>query len=167
MIFKTKKHNNYLYNILLNLSRNIFFYKTIKLQDTYETRIYLMLFHFSIIMIVSKNKGTKFDQNEYDFFFRNIEYNLRELGFGDISVNKKMKDLNKILYDILLKIQSNKSNENKIKFNRSLISKYFNVFENENNTNYVKFETYFLNFFNFCSKLPLDNMVKQVINFRY
>ena len=106
MIFKTKKHNNYLYNILLNLSRNIFFYKTIKLQDTYETRIYLMLFHFSIIMIVSKNKGTKFDQNEYDYFFRNIEYNLRDLGFGDISVNKKMKDLNKILYDILLKIQS-------------------------------------------------------------
>ena len=98
-------------------------------------------------MIVSKNKGTKFDQNEYDYFFRNIEYNLRELGFGDISVNKKMKDLNKILYDILLKIQSNKSSENKINFNRSLISKYFNVFGNENNTNYVKFETYFLNFF--------------------
>ena len=26
----------------------------------------------------------------------NIENNLRELGFGDVSVNKKMKDLNKI-----------------------------------------------------------------------
>ena len=38
-------------------------------------------------------------------FFYNIENNLRELGFGDVSVNKKMKDLNKIFYDILLKIK--------------------------------------------------------------
>ena len=39
-------------------------------------------------------------------FFHNIENNLRELGFGDVSVNKKMKDFNKILYDILLKIEN-------------------------------------------------------------
>ena len=36
----------------------------------------------------------------------NIENNLRELGFGDVSVNKKMKELNKVLYDILIKIGS-------------------------------------------------------------
>ena len=35
------------------------------------------------------------------FFFHNIEYNLRESGLGDVSVNKKMKEFNKILYDIL------------------------------------------------------------------
>ena len=40
--------------------------------------------------------------------FHNIENNLRELGFGDVSVNKKMKDFNKILYDILLKIEFEK-----------------------------------------------------------
>ena len=88
MIFKAKKHNNLLYNILLNLSRNIFFYKKINLKDNFETRIYLMFMHFSILMIISKNKGKKFDQNEYDNFFDNIEYNLRELGFGDVTVNK-------------------------------------------------------------------------------
>ncbi len=85
------------------LSRNIFFYKIIKLDDSFETRIYLMFLHFSIMMIVSKKKGVKLDQDLYDSLFYNIEYNLRELGFGDVSVNKKMKDLNKILYDILLK----------------------------------------------------------------
>ena len=37
-------------------------------------------------------------------FFIILKTILRELGFGDVSVNKKMKDLNKILYDILLKI---------------------------------------------------------------
>ena len=128
MIFKTKKHNNLLYNILLNLSRNIFFYKKINLKDNFETRIYLMFMHFSILMIISKNKGKKFDQNEYDYFFDNIEYNLRELGFGDVTVNKRMKELNKILYDILLKIKT-KANENE-NLNFELISKYFDVFKN-------------------------------------
>ena len=103
MIFN-KKHNVELYNILLKLSRNIFFYKKIQLNDSFETRIFLMFFHFSILMIIFKKKGEKFDQDEYDNVFNSIEYNLRELGFGDVSVNKKMKDFNKILYDILLKI---------------------------------------------------------------
>ena len=51
MIFEERKHNVNLYNILLNLSRNIYFYKKIGLTDTFETRIYLMFFHFSILMI--------------------------------------------------------------------------------------------------------------------
>ena len=94
-----------MYNTLLSLSRNIFFYKKINLNDNFETRIYLMFLHFSIMMIISKKKGIKFDQTKYDSLFHNIENNLREMGFGDVSVNKKMKELNKVLYDILLKIE--------------------------------------------------------------
>ena len=45
-------------------------------------------------MLIFKKKGEKFNQKEYDSLFHNIENNLRELGFGDVSVNKKMKDLN-------------------------------------------------------------------------
>ena len=44
-------------------------------------------------------------------YFMHIENNLRELGFGDVSVNKKMKDMNKIFYDILFKIEKNDSNK--------------------------------------------------------
>ena len=47
-----------------------------------------------------------------------IENNLRELGLGDVAVNKKMKNLNKIFYDILLKI--NNSNDN-FTLNKKLI----------------------------------------------
>ena len=50
-----------------------------------------MFFHFSILMIIFKDKGKKFDQKQYDHLFNNIENNLRELGYGDIAVNKKMK----------------------------------------------------------------------------
>ena len=64
-----------------------------------------MFIHFSIILIIFKKKNSKFDQKLYDNLFYNIENNLRELGFGDVSVNKKMKDFNKIFYDILLKIK--------------------------------------------------------------
>ena len=62
-----------------------------------------MFIHFSIMLIIFKVKKTKFNQKSYDQLFDNIENNLREAGMGDVSVNKKMKDLNKILYDILLK----------------------------------------------------------------
>ena len=155
-----------MYNILLVLSRNIFFYNKIKLPDTFESRIYLMFFHFSILMIITKKKNNKFNQESYDFLFNNIENNLRELGFGDVSVNKKMKEFNKILYDILLKLELPGTNQRNFKINRKLISKYFALLNDPKKSNFLEFETYFLHFFDFCFELPLDNMVEQAINFR-
>ena len=163
MIFK-KKHNTELYNILLKLSRNIFFYKKIQLNDSFETRIFLMFFHFSILMIIFKKKGEKFDQNEYDNVFNSIEYNLRELGFGDVSVNKKMKDLNKILYDILLKLDDNSSND--FKLNKKLVTKYFTTLKGENKLKIEDFERYFDEFYKFCFELPLQNMIREALNFK-
>ena len=163
MIFQ-KKHNSQLYNILLKLSRNIFFYKKIQLNDSFETRIFLMFFHFSILMIIFKKKGEKFDQNEYDNVFNSIEYNLRELGFGDVSVNKKMKDLNKILYDILLKLEDNSVNN--FKLNKKLATKYFTTLKGENDPKIVDFERYFNKFYKFCFELPLQNMIREALNFK-
>ena len=156
-----------MYNILLKLSRNIFFYKKIKLADDFETRIYLMFFHFSILMIISKKKGKKFSQNSYDYLFYNIENNLRELGFGDVSVNKKMKEFNKILYDILLKIEKNKNDNSSFDINKDLVIKYFSKLKDPKNSNYEEFRTYFLNFFYFCFEVPTDNMLREAINFKH
>ena len=75
MIFKSKKHNSKFYSILLSLSRNIFFYNNINLRDTFETRLYLIFFHFSIILMVFKQKNIKFEQDIYDSLFLNIENN--------------------------------------------------------------------------------------------
>ena len=86
MIFNTNKHTSTLYNTLLSLSRNIFFYKDLKFKDNFESRVYLMFIHFSIMMIIFKKKGKKFDQKSYDSLFFNIENNLRELGFGVFSI---------------------------------------------------------------------------------
>ena len=163
MIFNFKKHNPELYNTLLHLSRNIFFYNKIKLSDTFETRIYLMFFHFSIMMIIFKKKNVKFNQKSYDSLFHNIENNLRENGLGDVAVNKKMKDLNKILYDILLKID----NIGNLHFNlnNQLVFKYFKVLKDDKQHKYLHFESYFSGFYNFCFELSLDNMIRDAINY--
>ena len=166
MKFSNKTHNDNLYNILLNLSRNIFFYSKIKLPDNFETRIYLMFIHFSIMMIISKKKSSKFNQKSYDILFNKIEYNLREAGLGDVSVNKKMKELNKILYDILLKLDK-AINPDQFKINSTLIINYFNVLENNKNPKYSYFEDYFINFYNYCFELPLESMIEECINFKY
>ena len=164
MIFE-KAHKHNLYNTLLVLSRNIFFYKKIKLSDKFETRIYLMFVHFSIMMIIFKIQGQKFNQKIYDEFFFNIENNLREIGFGDVAVNQKMKNLNKILYDILLKLRKN--SQKKFEINEELIFNYFVEFNYKKTPEYIQFENYFDDFYNFCFKLPLNNMVRDVIKFNY
>ena len=95
-----KKHNNKLYNKLVELSRNKFFYKETKLSDTFESRILLIFFHLGVIFNSKKNgvKNKKKNQEIYDSIFINIENHIRELGYGDVSVNKKMKILNQTKY---------------------------------------------------------------------
>ena len=122
-----------------------------------------MFIHYSIILIIYNQKNIKFLQENYDDLFASIENNLRELGFGDVSVNKKMKELNKIFYDILLKINIEKSN---FKTNKKLILKYFNDENMKKSENYELFSEYFLNFFKYCFELPIDTVIEEAINFK-
>ena len=163
MIFKKKKHNPYVYSTLLNLSRNIFFYKELELEDTYETRIYLIFIHYSIILFIQKNKNKTPDQFNYNNLFFYIENNLRELGFGDVAVNKKMKGLNNIFYDILLKLSEKQSN---FKLNKMLINKYFEKIR-DNNKKQHQFELYLNNFYDFCFELSSDNMIQDVQKYKF
>ena len=163
MIFKTKNHNLDLYNTLLSLSRNLYFYNKINLKDTFETRIYLMFIHFSLFLIIYKRNKINFPQDSYDDLFNAIENNLRELGLGDVAVNKKMKNLNKIFYDILLKI--NKSDD-KLIINENLIIKYFPQLDDSSSKKYQLFNQYFINFYDFCFELHPESMIKDALNFK-
>ena len=53
-VFKTD--HKLLYNKLVELSRNIFFYKKTQLKDNFETRIKLIFVHLSLILIIFKEK---------------------------------------------------------------------------------------------------------------
>jgi len=162
MIFNRKQHNTSLYNTLLHLSRNLYFYSKIKLKDTFETRIYLMFIHFSIILVIYKTKKIRFSQSDYDSLFYCIENDLRELGYGDVAVNNKMKKLNKIFYDILLKIIQS---EKKLKFNKNLIIKYFENLNETNNEKYQLFKEYLEEFYHFCFDIHPKIMIKEAIKF--
>ena len=105
-----------------------------------------------------------FPQDEYDNLFHSIENNLRELGLGDVGVNKKMKDLNKIFYDILLKI--NKSDQDFI-INEKLVLKYFDYLKEKSKSDkYRLFDDYFIKFYHFCFELQPKNMIKDAIKFK-
>ena len=65
----------------------------------------LLFFHFIIILRLKKSeKNKRIFQDSFDNIFQDIEINIRELGYGDTKVNNTMKNLNKIFYDILIKI---------------------------------------------------------------
>jgi len=146
---------------LVELSRNKFFYKEIGLDDDFETRILLIFFHLSSILKISKKDGNrKKTQEIFDNIFLNIEYHIRELGFGDVAVNKKMKDMNKIFYDILVKFEEQKDQAN-------LLKKYFSSKIKKEDQNIQVLADYFLKFDNFCFDLDNDNMLNGSINFNY
>ena len=75
-----------------------------------------------------------------------------------------MKELNKLLYDILLKIDDN--TEDEFKLNKKLVLKYFTSLKDENNAKIQDFERYFDEFYKFCFELPLENMIRETINFK-
>jgi hypothetical protein len=160
------KHDNTLYNKLVDLSRNIFFYKNLGLKDKFETRIILIFYHFSILLIIFKNKkNTKFPQSIFDNIFLNIEYHMRELGYGDIAVNKKMKTLNKIFYDILLKLEIKE--HKKFKINHNIIIEHLDLNKDEKLDIISKISEYLEDFYNFCFELDDKIMIKGLINFKF
>ena len=124
-----------------------------------------MFIHFSIILIIFKKKNkNKFPQNIFDNIFQNIEYHLREIGHGDVSVNKKMKILNRNFYDILLKIENQKLDEFNI--NKSIIKKHL-INEIKDDAAYIsKLTDYFEDFYDFCFVLEDNIMLKGQINYR-
>ena len=74
-----------------------------------------------------------------------------------------MKDLNKIFYDILLKINNSDTN---IKLNKNLIIKYFPRLNDSNTKEYELFNDYFINFYHFCFELGPETMIKDALKFK-
>ena len=127
---KVKSQETTLYNNILLLSRNELFYTKFALSDTFQNRIHLIFIHISFIFVKTKidmkDKEYKtFYQKLFDFLFKQIELNMREVGYGDVSVNKYMKALIKSFYNILLYCENykNEKQESKNIF-------FFKIFKN-------------------------------------
>ena len=99
-----KKYIN-IYNSLVNLTRNKDLYKDFTEQDTFSDRLIFFLLHFAFFLKTYKNeKNKKILQEIYDYIFRLLELSIREIGYGDQSINKKMKNYLNLFYDMIDKI---------------------------------------------------------------
>ena len=102
-------NNKYIsiYNNLVNLTRNKELYKNFANQDTFSDRLIFFLLHFAFFLKVYKNKNVKkILQEIYDHIFRHLELSIREIGYGDQSINKKMKNYLNLFYNMIEKIDN-------------------------------------------------------------
>ena len=175
MSINFKQSNSYeetLYNRILLLSRNKFFYTKFQLKDTFQNRINLIFLHISFILIRLKSNEEdlthrEFSQKVFDLIFKKIELNMREIGYGDTIINKNMKNLVKVFYSILLFCES--FSLNKIDVNANFLRKHLksNLSDNHKVDNFINISKYFDKYCTFCFDLTLDSVLKGELNFKF
>ena len=145
------------YNNLVKLTTNKSLYKDlIDTKDTFGDRLSIFLLHFAFILKEFKNdKNEKELQNLYDFNFRQLELSIREIGYGDQSINKKMKDYINLFHGIISEIHF----WDDIKFDKKelCLSKFLQNFKN---TDYLV--EYFNVFSSNLKKYNLNSYLKSV-----
>ena len=146
-----------IYNNLVNLTRNKELYKDFKNQDTFSDRLIFFLLHFAFFLREYKNNNDKVVLQEiYDYVFREMELSIREIGYGDQTINKKMKDYLNLFYAMIDKI--NDWETLSIKSRATLLT---NFLDNAENIDYLVsyFEKYRLNLI----KNTLTSHIKGVV----
>ena len=146
------------YNNLIKLTTNKFLYKSLIKQDTFNDRLILFHFHFAFFLKAFKNnENEKKLQEIYDFSFRQLELSIREIGYGDQSINKKMKDYINIFHAIVSDIHFWDNLD--ISKKKVILSKFL---ENFSDIDYLI--AYFDEFSEDLSKKTLNSYLKSVIN---
>ena len=159
-IFMNKEFIN-IYNNLVNLSRNKNIYYSFTNKDTFSDRLLIFLFHLAFFFKNYKSKiDQKYIQNFYDYTFRQIELDIREIGYGDQSVNKKMKTYINMLYSIIEKIHNWENYDKNDKL------KIFNLYI-ENKDNNQKIVDYFEKYYIYLTKISLNSFIKSVIEHKF
>ena len=148
----------YIYNNLINLTRNKDLYKMLNREDNFSDRLIMFLLHFSFFLKNFKNQqNKKILQEIYDFNFRQLELSIREIGYGDQSINKKMKDYINLFHSMVSEIHfwDNLNRVDKLKKISLFLVDFNNI---EQILDY--FEDFDLN----LSKKTLNSYIKSVSN---
>tara|TARA_B100001540_G_scaffold310483_1_gene328332 strand:- start:556 stop:1026 length:471 start_codon:yes stop_codon:yes gene_type:complete len=149
-----------IYNNLIKLTRNKLLYNKSN-NESFSDRLIIFLFHFAFFIKIYKNKNNKEEfQSLYDFVFKQIELSIREIGYGDVSVNKKMKDYVNLMYSVIdkaelwEKLDSNKKTD--------FFSDYLD--SNKENTFYID---YFDKYLVYLTKNSFNYFTKVVISHKF
>tara|TARA_B110000027_G_scaffold124000_1_gene140237 strand:+ start:1326 stop:1793 length:468 start_codon:yes stop_codon:yes gene_type:complete len=152
-------NNNYIniYNNLVKLTRNKDLYDNFKAQDTFSDRLIFFLLHFAFFLkIYKENNDKNLLQEIYDYVFRQVELSIREIGYGDQSINKKMKDYLNLFYSMIDKIDN--WDDSSLESRRSILITFL---DNSSDIDYLLnyFEEYRLN----LKKNSLNSHIKGVV----
>ena len=107
-----------------------------------------------------KNKETKNNlQNFFDYCIRQIELSIREIGYGDATINKKMKEYVNLLFSVIDKIDlwENMDNEKKIEIIKLFI---------EDGLDFYYFLNYLEKYRFFLSKNTFNNLSKEILTLK-
>ena len=152
------KNYIHIYNNLINYTRNKDLYKNLDREDNFSDRLTLFLLHFSFFLKNYKNEeNKKILQEIYDYNFRQLELSIREIGYGDQSINKKMKDYINLFHSMVSEIHfwDDLSKSDKLK----KISTFLSDFQNNE-----ELLEYFDLFNSNLSKKTLNSYLKSVSN---
>ena len=147
-----------LYNNFIKLTTNKSLYKDHDKQDTFNDRLVLFLIHFAFFLKVFKSvENEKKLQEIYDFNFRQLELSIREIGYGDQSINKKMKDYINLFHSMVSEIHfwDNLTKDEKL----DKITIFLSDFQNKEDL-----LRYFEDFNSKLSKKNLNYFLKSVSN---
>ena len=146
------------YNNLINFTRNKDLYKNLSREDNFSDRLTIYLLHFAFFLKNFKNdENKKILQEIYDFNFRQLELSIREIGYGDQSLNKKMKDYINLFHSMVSEVHFWDNFTNSEKLNK--ISIFLSDFEN------IEDLLRYFDAFNYkLSKKTLNYYLKSVIN---
>ncbi len=155
--------SNYLniYNNLIKLTRNKNLYLMLEKNDTFSDRLIFLFFHLALFLKHFKSSVPPNELQElFDFIIKQIELSIREIGYGDASINKKMKNYLNLFYSLLEKIETLNLDNNESFIN--LIKKYLNSDKNLD---------FYVNYFNkyrlFLTKNTLNNFTKDILNLSF
>ena len=147
-----------IYNYLINYTRNEQLYSSLNRNDNFSDRLTLFLLHFAFFLKNFKNEENKeVLQKIYDFNFRQLELSIREIGYGDQSINKKMKVYINLFHSMVSEIHfwDDLNREKKIEKLSIFLEDFKNIDE---------FVDYFEVFREKLSKKNLNYFIKGVIN---
>ena len=143
---------------MINLTTNKKLYSNLDNRDIFSDRLSLFLLHFAFFLKNFKSVEQKHILQEiYDFNFRQIELSIREIGYGDQSINKKMKDYINLFHTIISDIHF----WNKLSFDEKekIITKFLDNFKNIKDL-----VVYFDEFNDNLAKKTLNSYLKSVSN---
>ncbi len=90
-----------LYGLIVRQGRQPYFYGVCGVPDTVGGRFDMLALHAYIVLRRLKELGgdhRKFSQALHDRMFADLDYNLREMGVGDLRVGRQIKDMATLFY---------------------------------------------------------------------